>query len=462
MIGMIPPASHGGAPELPIPDAPKPDAAGSDDFASMLAMAWSAPNVEPAAAPRASAGAAGAIESVEPANQGEPQGPKNDALGLTTETPLIYSIPEAPTVTATSQTMGADSPITLDPLTEIPAPDRPPVDPFHVSASLMTHVIPTPPSPTPQVKNPKVDTPTAETPAAQVQLGTVFPETTPVQPTPLRPDRIGRRPADETRRAAAPDRETERRDDAPSPKNDDPKHVSHERVEVVSRPREARRPAPETHPVHALLSEARKPAAAINASSLKPLFEAKPVDAEATTEVAQVESVETRGGTVLHTTETVSAAQSASVSPQTASATIAQTADAVIGMDERIARHETRRLDIKLSPDDLGEIEVRLTRDADGKLSAMMLADRESTRHTLASGVDLLRGALERAGVAVDRLDVNVGAGGGNNAAAGSDGFGSQHERGRSNSGGDDYEMSRRPSGSANAADDDRLLSIRA
>ncbi len=460
MMGMIQPTPLGGPAEMPGADAAKPESDGSDDFASVLALAWSAPNGQPQTAPK-TATSGGTVDHVEPAGQGGSSGPKSDALAITAETPLVYSTPDDGVVTAASETMSADAPIALDPLTQMPTPDRPPVDPFHISANLMTPVVPTTAA-APQVKNPKLNTPSAETPAAPLGLGTVVPETTPVEPVTPSQVRAGRRPADDARRVAGPDREIERRADAPRPKNDDPKHVSHERVEVVSKPREARRPAVETHPVHALLSEARRPVASINASTLKPLFDGKPLDPDSTRPAPTVEAVDATVAPAGPTHDAASVAQNAPVPAQTASAMLSQTADAVISMAERVARHETRRLDIKLTPDDLGEIQVRLTRDADGKLSAMMLADRESTRHTLANGVDLLRGALERAGVVVDRLDVNVGAGTGQNAAAGDNGFGSHQEQARSHARDDDYEMHRRPTGSANADDDDRLLSIRA
>jgi len=66
----------------------------------------------------------------------------------------------------------------------------------------------------------------------------------------------------------------------------------------------------------------------------------------------------------------------------------------------------TRALDIQLHPAELGTVRARLRRDSEGRISATLAVETESARQALASGLDELRQALERAGLVTDRIDV--------------------------------------------------------
>lgn len=86
---------------------------------------------------------------------------------------------------------------------------------------------------------------------------------------------------------------------------------------------------------------------------------------------------------------------------------------------ESLAYREGRTLRLRLNPEELGQIEIRLTRDAEGRLSAQLIAKHETTRDVLIDGMSHLRVALERAGLTVDRLDVGVGSGWENSSTGG-------------------------------------------
>lgn len=87
---------------------------------------------------------------------------------------------------------------------------------------------------------------------------------------------------------------------------------------------------------------------------------------------------------------------------------ISQTAGQVITVAERMAHRETRAISLSLNPKDLGRLEVRITRDDDGRVSAQFTAEHEMTRHALREGLTDLRQTLERAGLPVDRLEIKA------------------------------------------------------
>lgn len=85
---------------------------------------------------------------------------------------------------------------------------------------------------------------------------------------------------------------------------------------------------------------------------------------------------------------------------------ISQAAEPVISAAEGLAPREARTLRLTLNPQELGRLEVRLTRDDDGRLSASFAAERETTRQALSAGLAELRQTLERAGLPVERLEI--------------------------------------------------------
>jgi flagellar hook-length control protein FliK len=91
--------------------------------------------------------------------------------------------------------------------------------------------------------------------------------------------------------------------------------------------------------------------------------------------------------------------------PQTV---VAQTVNRIIGAAESVARRETRTLRLELKPEHLGRVEVELTRGGEGGLRAHLTAERGEAGHALQESIGQLRESLERAGVTVERLEVNT------------------------------------------------------
>jgi hypothetical protein len=69
---------------------------------------------------------------------------------------------------------------------------------------------------------------------------------------------------------------------------------------------------------------------------------------------------------------------------------------------------EARVIRFRFQPEKLGEVEVSIQSDAQGRLSAQLNTDREFTHKTLNEGLQQLRRSLEEAGFQVERLDVNI------------------------------------------------------
>jgi flagellar hook-length control protein FliK len=77
-----------------------------------------------------------------------------------------------------------------------------------------------------------------------------------------------------------------------------------------------------------------------------------------------------------------------------------------------LAKGSTRdveSLNFKLNPEELGEVELQLTRHKDGSISAHLTTERETARLSLTRSVDELRQSLEQAGVHVAKLQVSTG-----------------------------------------------------
>lgn len=84
-----------------------------------------------------------------------------------------------------------------------------------------------------------------------------------------------------------------------------------------------------------------------------------------------------------------------------------QLSQQMIEIAETTTQHKTKSVRISLRPEELGQVDVQLSRDAAGKVSAQMLVERESTRVALSQSLQQLRETLERAGITVDRLQVS-------------------------------------------------------
>jgi flagellar hook-length control protein FliK len=87
-----------------------------------------------------------------------------------------------------------------------------------------------------------------------------------------------------------------------------------------------------------------------------------------------------------------------------------QLAEPLLAASEYIAPGASRSWRLKLRPQELGQVEVEITRDATGRLSAQLKVEHAQTGEILRGELPLLRDALERAGLQVGRLDVTTDA----------------------------------------------------
>lgn len=87
---------------------------------------------------------------------------------------------------------------------------------------------------------------------------------------------------------------------------------------------------------------------------------------------------------------------------------VAQTIAKVRATGERLLPQETQALSFILAPESLGQLEIRLTRDADGNLAASLTAERQETQHLLQEQLEDLRFALDRAGVSLHHVEIIV------------------------------------------------------
>lgn len=83
-----------------------------------------------------------------------------------------------------------------------------------------------------------------------------------------------------------------------------------------------------------------------------------------------------------------------------------QTIDPLLDLAQQTAHRETRSMRFNLHPEELGRVEVEVTRDAQGRVSASLNAERIDAADSLTQGISHLRDALENAGIKVDHLDV--------------------------------------------------------
>jgi flagellar hook-length control protein FliK len=80
----------------------------------------------------------------------------------------------------------------------------------------------------------------------------------------------------------------------------------------------------------------------------------------------------------------------------------------ILALAENLVAPQTRSIRLRLHPEELGQVEIQLTRNVDGKVSAHLTTERETTKVALSQSLDQLRGTLERAGLTVDHLQVRA------------------------------------------------------
>ncbi|MEJ7708488.1 MAG: flagellar hook-length control protein FliK [Pyrinomonadaceae bacterium] len=126
---------------------------------------------------------------------------------------------------------------------------------------------------------------------------------------------------------------------------------------------------------------------ALTASSLKPSFE----------EVSALHKLEADQASPLELTEAAALAAKTSLAEtqlhaslrdglniddasEVASSVARQIAEPLIEVFEKLSRRESGTLRLQLHPDDLGRVDVQITRDATGRLSAQLSAEHEAAR----------------------------------------------------------------------------------
>ncbi len=95
----------------------------------------------------------------------------------------------------------------------------------------------------------------------------------------------------------------------------------------------------------------------------------------------------------------------------TSRAIINQTSASIISLIEDLQRHAApaaRTLRLQLTPENLGGIEIAITRDTEGRISARLSAEQSDTSHALDNSLGELRRSLEDAGLTVARLETSA------------------------------------------------------
>jgi flagellar hook-length control protein FliK len=84
-----------------------------------------------------------------------------------------------------------------------------------------------------------------------------------------------------------------------------------------------------------------------------------------------------------------------------------QVANQLVDLAAATQPRQQRTVRLRLRPEELGQVDVQLSRDSAGKVSAQVVVERDSARSALTQSLPQLREALERAGLQVDRLTVS-------------------------------------------------------
>ena len=169
--------------------------------------------------------------------------------------------------------------------------------------------------------------------------------------------------------------------------------------------------------VASTLAEAtRRVRTTLNASSIKSLLNERAIGSSETdarqlppSTLAKMTSSETGSPSLIADAVSVPRTNGSTTDSAGAHPIIGQTINPIVALAEGVARREARTLRIRLNPEELGHLDVQITRDAQGRLSAHLSAELEATRQTLANSIGQLREALERAGITIDHLNVNTG-----------------------------------------------------
>lgn len=187
---------------------------------------------------------------------------------------------------------------------------------------------------------------------------------------------------------------------------------------VTERIAPARLPADAENPVAeptALADEFAEPPAAARLASVRPAMvapgspTATPAAPTEEFEAAlQGATAEPRGTQIAN--QAVHATEPRASHPSTeAEPLAAQLAEPLRQASERLTAQTSHTFRVHLSPRELGEVEVELTRDAAGQLHARLTVESDRTQEVLRAELGHLRETLEQAGWPVAQLDVSTG-----------------------------------------------------
>jgi flagellar hook-length control protein FliK len=84
-----------------------------------------------------------------------------------------------------------------------------------------------------------------------------------------------------------------------------------------------------------------------------------------------------------------------------------QVASQLVDLAGATQPRQQRSVRLRLRPEELGQIDIELSRDSAGKVSAQVTVERDSARTALTQSLPQLRETLERAGLQVDQLNVS-------------------------------------------------------
>jgi hypothetical protein len=87
---------------------------------------------------------------------------------------------------------------------------------------------------------------------------------------------------------------------------------------------------------------------------------------------------------------------------------VAQAATQIVELAEVTPPKQSKTVRLRLRPEELGQVDVQLSRDAQGRISAQLTVEHETARTMLAQSLEQLRDSLQRAGLDVDRLQVRA------------------------------------------------------
>jgi flagellar hook-length control protein FliK len=142
-----------------------------------------------------------------------------------------------------------------------------------------------------------------------------------------------------------------------------------------------------------------------------------------------------------------------------ADAILKQTLTPIVLAAESLAPRETRNINLRLQPADFGQVDIRLSRSANGQLQAHFSADNDIARAALNSGMNDLKQLLQGAGLSIERLEVSSG-----QSTLTSSGRGSNHNQSDrpANAYGSPADTTTDHPGAPSRVIDNRLLSVRA